>query len=179
MGQSCLLSFIGGMWIILCHFCTSPNTKISATISRTLKNQIIYFFQQVLKLNISQACKMIPIIRRIHHQTKNHLGNACIFFFHLFFPLTEFFFFFLPIHTTLHLKKKQHAWCHILPSWLFHLFGSDFFCYSFRSFHSLIIEKTARMMTIFTRFSQLILEWEFNFNFIKYLKWLLWPSSIS
>lgn len=100
MGQSCLLSFIGVMWIMLCHFCTSPNTKISATISRTLKNRIVYLFQQVLKLNISQACKMIPIIRRIHHRAKNNLGNACIFF-PSFFPLTDFFFFcqfILPLH---------------------------------------------------------------------------------
>lgn len=93
MGQSCLLSFLGVMWIILYHFCMSPNTKISAAISCTLKNRIIYLFQQVLKLNISQDCKMIPIMRRIHHRTKNHLGNACIFFPSFFFPLTDFFFF--------------------------------------------------------------------------------------
>lgn len=70
MGQSCLFFFIGVMWIMPCHFCMSPNTKISATISHTFKNFNFCPFQQVLKLHISQALRILPIIRRIYHQRK-------------------------------------------------------------------------------------------------------------
>lgn len=91
MGQSCLFSFIGVMWIILCHFCTSPNTKISATISHTSKNCITYLFQRVLKLNISRALQMIPKYEEFITREKS-LGKYMYVLFIFFFPLQNFFF---------------------------------------------------------------------------------------
>lgn len=147
MGQSCLFFFIGVMWIMPCHFCMSRNIKISATISHTLKNFIFCPFQQVLKLHISQALWILPIIRRIYHQRK--ITWKMHIFFKIFFSLPEQFF----CQIMLPINFKKPEWCHIRPSWLFHWFATVFFffffCYSRHPSHTWIREKTARMVTIF------------------------------
>lgn len=111
MGQSCLLSFIGVMGIILCHFCTSPNTKISATISRTLKNRIIYVFQQYLNWIFHKPVKWSPSWEEFITGLKITWEMHVYFFSIFFLPLTDFFFF-LPIHTFPHLEKKTDVMSH-------------------------------------------------------------------